>query len=31
MQAVGMVNDHQVGCESRERCAALAKAQRAKR
>jgi DNA-3-methyladenine glycosylase I len=31
MQAVGMVNDHQVGCESRERCAALAKPKRAKR
>jgi len=25
MQAVGMVNDHQTNCESRERCAALAK------
>jgi DNA-3-methyladenine glycosylase I len=25
MQAVGMVNDHQTNCASRERCAALAK------
>jgi DNA-3-methyladenine glycosylase I len=31
MQAIGMVNDHQLGCDSRERCAALAKPRRAKR
>jgi DNA-3-methyladenine glycosylase I len=30
MQAVGMVNDHQTTCDSRARCAALAKSKRAK-
>jgi DNA-3-methyladenine glycosylase I len=28
MQAVGMVNDHETGCDSRARCAALAKPRR---